>query len=1000
MTRKLFKYSVLVPLLLFVNGLLAQQYNFQIFNYEQGLTSNDVVKIMQDRRGHLWFATLGGGIFRFNGKTFENFTEKDGLGDNNVGLIVELPDGRLLILSLNTFSIYDGKKFTNFTSEDGISLPGRWASTALDNKGRLWIALWNADDRRQLLYFEDNSFHDITHSYPFLNVAETMLISVVRNSAGDVVVNTQNKLYDIRDTVLFESTLYKDPVLAGKRLNLIYCTSDSTLYFSTYEKISHQFRIFSYKNGKITFLDLPGNIFYWFFSGICEDNEHNIWIPSETGVWKVSKEGKVFLFDEKNGLPINLVFYVTKDNEGNLWLSTRGLGAVEFMGEKFITINEKDGLNSSRVYFNFKDSKGNIWFATSIDKLCRFDGTKIKIYEAPKGRETIGFFETGNGKTIVLTYHGLFDAEHFEGRQVNSEFGLDKNVTPRVAFNDGTNIWFVIDYNTLVRFDGKKTTCYSKEDIGEETGTIDFIVRDTNNNIWFATNAGFMKYDGRQFKFAKYPGNSLSPDDMTVDRWNRVWIAVYGGLINIDEKGPHLFSTKQGLSSDRYLALASDGNDKLYAGFSNGFDIITFKSNGSMASIKSYSKKNGFSAYMLSGQNINIDNTGKIWFATMQGLIKFNPDVVRLNSKPPETYITRIKLFYKEINWESEYYRKFCDSVSSWFRLPVNLCLPYDQNHLTFEFGGVCFSNPNATRYQWKLEGLENDWSPVTEETKAEYSNLSPGKYTFSVKSCNNDGIWNENQTEFHFVIRPPFWRTWWFLTLALIIITGILAAVFRFIVYLKYRKKINELARLQEIEKIRTTLSKDIHDGAGSSLSKISLLSESLKAETDGNANSLNKLNQISGLSRRVIDDFREIIWSTNPKYDNMAALMAYSRNYCNDLFENSGIDCSLDFPDTDNESSISPLKRQSFFLILKEAAHNIIKHSAATSCTIEIKVSQQHVSLKISDNGKGFDKTNIGSFSNGLGNMAKRANACFGILEIESIPGNGTTVLLNIPL
>jgi len=1000
MARNLIKEIVLILLLGFVNGLSAQQYNFQIYDYEQGLTSNDVVNIIQDRRGHLWFATLGGGIYRFDGKSFENFTEKDGLGDNHVGLIVELPDGRLLIFGLNSFSIYDGKKFTNFTSKDGISLPGRWASTAFDKKGRLWIALWNADDTRQLLYFKNNRFHDITHSYPFLNSAETLLLSVVRNSAGNVVVNTQKKLFEIQDTVLCESPLYKDPALAGKWLNLIFCASDSTLYFSTFEQSSHQFTIFTYKNGKITFLDLPGNVFYWFFSGICEDNEYNIWVPSETGAWRVSREGKVFLFNEKNGLPINLVFYVTKDNEGNLWLSTRGLGAVEFMGEKFITINEKDGLHSSRIYFNFIDSKGNIWFSTSIDQLCKFDGADLKIFDAPEGMETIGFFESGKGKVVALTYKGLFDTGDFGGRQINSEFGLGKNMIPRVAFNDGTNIWFVIDYNTMVRFDGKQTTYYGKDDFGVETGTIDHIVRDTNNNIWFATNAGYMKYDGRQFRFSKYPGNCLSPDDMIVDRWNRVWIAVYGGLVRIDETGPHLISTKHGLSSNRYLALAADGNDKLYAGFSNGFEIITFKSDGSIASVKSFSKKNGFSAYMLSGQHINIDIDGNIWVATMQGLIKFNPDDVRYNSKPPETYITRVRLFYKEINWESENYRDFCDSVSYWFRLPVNLCLPYDQNHLTFEFGGVCFSNPNATRYQWKLEGLENDWSPVTEESKAEYSNLSPGEYTFMVKSCNNDGVWNNEPAQFHFIIKPPFWKTWWFMAFAIVFATGVLAFVIWLILFMKYRKKMNELAKLKEIESIRSALSKDIHDGAGASLSKISLLSESLKGEMEGNTNSLKKLSQISGLSRRVIDDFREIIWSTNPKYDNMAALMAYSRSYCNDLFENSGIECLLDFSDNGNDTYISPLKRQSFFLILKEAVHNVIKHSAATRCDIEIKVLPNNVSLKVCDNGKGFNKTAIGTFSNGISNMTKRATACQATLAIESAAANGTIIILNLPL
>ncbi len=734
--------------------------------------------------------------------------------------------------------------------------------------------------------------------------------------------------------------------------------------------------------------------------GICEDNNHDLWIPSIWGVWRVNRQGKSFLFNEKNGLPIDLVFSVATDNENNIWLSTRGLGAVQFMGEQFATINEKDGLHSSHIYYNFRDSHGNIWFSTSVDQLCRFDGTSVKIFDVPKGRETLGFFESADGRVVAFTNQGLYDTRNFGGSKINADFGLDKNITPYLAYNDGTTTWFVVENNTVIRFNGKVTTTYDADDFGVETGVIMFVISDTKGNVWFATNAGYMKYDGKHFVFNKYPDNCISPDDIAVDKWNRIWIAIYGGLIKIDETGPHLYSTKHGLSSDYYLALSVAPDGELFASFNSGFDIISFKSDGSIASVKLFNQQNGFYAFVHGAQNITIDSAGNVWFATMQGLIKYNPDIVKFNSKPPATYITGIRLFYKEVNWESEKYKPLCDSVSPWFQLPANLCLPHNQNHLTFEFEGICFSNPDAVRYQWKLEGLENDWSPVTEETKAEYSNLSPGEYTFMVKSCNIDGIWNDKPTEFHFIIRPPFWRTWWFVILATIFATGILAFVIWLILYMKYRKKMNELAKLKEIETIRSALSKDIHDGAGASLSKISLLSESLKAEMDGNTNSLKKLSQISGLSRRVIDDFREIIWSTNPKYDNMAALMAYSRNYCNDLFENTGIECYLDFSDNGNDIYISPLKRQSFFLILKEAVHNAIKHSAATRCDIEIKVSPNNVSLKVCDNGKGFDKTEIGTFSNGIGNMTKRATACQGTLEIESATNNGTSILLNLPL
>ncbi|HQP04013.1 MAG TPA: ATP-binding protein, partial [Bacteroidales bacterium] len=275
-----------------------------------------------------------------------------------------------------------------------------------------------------------------------------------------------------------------------------------------------------------------------------------------------------------------------------------------------------------------------------------------------------------------------------------------------------------------------------------------------------------------------------------------------------------------------------------------------------------------------------------------------------------------------------------------------------------------------------------------------------PGDYTFLVKACNNDGVWNNQPLAYRFTIKPPFWQTWWFIALAIAAVVTILAVIIRFILYLKYRKKIEELNKLKEIEKIRSALSKDIHDGAGASLSKISLLSESLKSEIKDSQSSLNKLTQISLLSRRVIDDFREIIWSTNPKYDNISSLLAYIRNYCNNFFEDSGIECDINFPSVHEEINISPLLRQNFFLILKEALHNIVKHASATSCFVEISLTENQIRLQITDNGIGFDLEQAGVFSTGIGNMNKRATACGGSITFDSAKNKGTTVTLIVPL
>ncbi|HQP05323.1 MAG TPA: triple tyrosine motif-containing protein, partial [Bacteroidales bacterium] len=707
-----------------------------------GLRSNDVVKIIQDSRGYLWATTMGNGIYRFNGNTFDNYTEKDGLGDNNTGSIVELPDGRLMILSLKCISIYDGLKFTNYTSKDGLALPGQWASTAFDKKGRLWIALWNADETRQLLYFENNRFHDITPVNPFLNAPESLLLSVVKNGDGDIIVNTLGNMYIVNDTVLNEYNPGVPAEVSENWLNLFYETADHTQFFLSFDAKIQKLSIFTLQNGVITYLDMPAEVGYWFLSGVCEDHENNLWVPSEFGLWRVSSNGEVKHFNEQNGLPIELVFWVTEDNENNIWLATRGLGLIKFMGEKFICLNEKDGLKSSKVYFNFKDSQGNIWFSTPTDQVCKFNGSEILYIDAPDNRETLGFFETNEHQVIVLTYQGLFDANSSNGYQLNNMFDLESDVIPYIAYNDGKYIWFSANGSSLIRFDGKTSAVVSAEEIGAEAGTILSITSDNIGNVWFAANAGYIKWDGKMYSYTTYPKNSISPDDIAVDKWNRVWIALYGGLLLVDTHGQRLLTTEDGLSSGYYVSLGFDNKGNMYAGYNQGFDLISFTQDGSVSSIKYYGKGDGFIGSSLGAQNINTDKKGNLYFATTQGLIRLDPSQLTPNTKPPIVNIRKIKLFYKDVNWESSEFRKFCDSVSPWFRLPVNLCLPYDKNHVTFEFEAICFTNPDAVKYQWMLQGLEKDWSPVSEQTKAEYANLEPGDYTFLVKACNNDGVW------------------------------------------------------------------------------------------------------------------------------------------------------------------------------------------------------------------------------------------------------------------
>ncbi|MBL4655185.1 MAG: SpoIIE family protein phosphatase, partial [Bacteroidia bacterium] len=146
------------------------------------------------------------------------------------------------------------------------------------------------------------------------------------------------------------------------------------------------------------------------------------------------------------------------------------------------------------------------------------------------------------------------------------------------------------------------------------------------------------------------------------------------------------------------------------------------------------------------------DKDGFLWFGTINGLIKFDPKFkMPKNELEPKTHIIKIKVARKDTF------------------LSNNAVLPYELNHIAFHYTGISLTLPEKVSYQYKLEGLDEEWSPVTKERKADFTNLAPGAYTFKVKACNNAGVWNKEPTTFSFSITPPFWQTWWFYSLSVV---------------------------------------------------------------------------------------------------------------------------------------------------------------------------------------------------------------------------------------
>jgi signal transduction histidine kinase len=273
------------------------------------------------------------------------------------------------------------------------------------------------------------------------------------------------------------------------------------------------------------------------------------------------------------------------------------------------------------------------------------------------------------------------------------------------------------------------------------------------------------------------------------------------------------------------------------------------------------------------------------------------------------------------------------------------------------------------------------------------FANLAPGRYQFLVRAVNADGVASQTPARFSFTILPPFWRRWWFLTLAATLVGLAGYALHRY-----------RVARLIELERMRTRIATDLHDDIGAGLSQIAILSEVSRQRLGKVQNGVNEsLARIANTSRDLLDSMSDIVWAINPRRDRVSDLAQRLREFAGDVFTSREIEFSFRTPASGLEIRLDADVRRQLYLIFKEAVNNAARHSRCTQAEIEFEVAQDRLLLDVRDNGRGFDPNGDGATSrngNGLVSMRERARALGGEIEINSQPNLGTAIKLNLPL
>lgn len=745
----------------------SQTYDFRNYNVDEGLAQSQVNCIFQDSKGYIWFGTGGGGLSKYDGKTFKNFSPGNGAISNTIFAIAEDKNQNMY------FATYDGlqikSKFKDIRFDTSNGLPNNTVYRVyIDKSEKIWIGTQRGvcylDEKQKPVKLTGNKllenssvftiYQDNTGNYWFGTIqngaccysptnntytwfdnknvmSENFIRSFNEDSKGNVFIGTVAGLYSVDEFKKINRVNVAGISLENMAVTSISKDKNNVLWLATnegvikYNGITHQ--KFLMENG------LCGNLILSSFI----DGEGNLWFGSDGfGVSKLSTEA-IVNYSEKDGLPGDYVNCVYQTKDKKYWIAVRNGGLVSLNGKEKKNYlvnpkNTKESLIDNNVNCMSQDKDGKLWIGTQAG-LSILNNSKFTNY-----------WEESDYQTIYSIYHSSKGAHY-----IGSGTGL-------VVFGEN----------------GKKEPV---DAVNKLKGTSDLaiynITEDNQHNIWLATaNYGAIKYDGKSTQIfnIKDKFTNKSVYNVVKDKGGNLWFGTEDGVFYYNQKEFVNIGEKDGLISNQVYFLVFDDKNRLWIGTNKGIDAMLADDYiaNKKVTVKHYGKEEGLKGLECNFNSAIKDDEGKLWFGTVKGVTMFNPHFEKTNYQEPSCLITDIKIFFEKIDLSP--YAKSLDSLSG---LPVDLKLPYSKNHVTIDFIGISQTNPNKVLYQFKLDGVDGDWVPVTSKTEVTYSSLQPGNYTFHLKAMNNDGFWNKEPLQYSFTVLPPWYRTWWAYTLYVIII-------------------------------------------------------------------------------------------------------------------------------------------------------------------------------------------------------------------------------------
>jgi signal transduction histidine kinase/ligand-binding sensor domain-containing protein len=974
------------------------EWAFRDWHESAGLPSDEVASVMLDEHGYLWVATTSG-LARFDGTTFEKFKMPTGVQVRGMTFANTGNGGkRSSLVALANVSMRENatpRTDTNgyYVRENGAfkyepepQLTGKIVRAAFaEEDGSLWLG---CDDGTLL---RRHGLDASVFAAP-AEVAGRKIPIFALDGDGHPWVSIGNFVARFDGAKFIPMPIGRGEAelrIASSRKGGPWLFTRTAVWKWTGDKLEE-------------IAKLPELLGAHFIQATLEDQQGNLWIGTRSqGLFQLRGE-RMQRVPTTNDDIISLC----EDAEGDIWVATNGGGLDRLRPQAHRLFDQTSGLRDNFSYTIAEDSEGAIWLANRDGGVARIvDGEVDPLSRRAAWRSfsAMSVSPAANGGVWITTGIGVFRTDAAQPEKVSRVPSLNnfKSVRSTYVAKNG-DYWLSFDPDRVARLRGNQVTVFGLAE-GLDAHETRAIAEDAGGTIWLGASDGkLFRNAGERFEQVPFDGaqkcGALQTLRFEVDGTLLIGTTRQGVIILPAGRGQRrVLGSEQGLPSDNVTQILADDFDRYWFASRNGIFWVR------RAQIRAFlENKTAWVQAILLGIDDGVPDVscrgmyqpaawkakdGKLWFATQRGVLRTDPALTAGEDGLPPTTITGVK----------------CDGEAQ--TLTDELNVRATVRKIEIQFSALSLSAPDRVLVRYRLDGFDGDWVSQSSGRVATYPRLPAGHYSFHVTASNGAGVWGEPGALLQISVSPLWWQSPWAKLLYLLALIATVSVLVRIWSLRRLRGRLEHLKRAQAIERERTRIAQNIHDDLGASLTRISLLTQSVQSE---NPTHTAKFNEIYETAHAITRSMDEIVWAVNPKCDDVENLVYYVSNFAQDFLGTVGIRCRFDLPKELPAIPLTSQVRHNLFLCCKEALNNVVKHAHATEVIITIVATDALLQISISDNGQGIatteknlntsGPTNRASRGNGLTNMRARMVEMGGDCSVSTQTPAGLTITFTI--